>query len=159
MEARTVVVGLGNPLRGDDGVGVAVARRLAARTPAPRGVDVVECATGGLRLAERLVGYRRAIVVDALAPGVAEAGRVVRLRPDEAFRAAHAASTHDADLPTAIAALACAGEPVPRDVTVVGVGVATTDVFEERLSPAVDAAADAVVDALVAQLAEEGAVR
>jgi hydrogenase maturation protease len=156
MRARTLLVGLGNPLRGDDGVGVAVARRFDARRAASWDVDVDECAAGGLRLAERLVGRRRAIVVDALAPGDAEPGVVRRLAVAEAARAAHATSTHDADLATALAALAYAGEAVPEEIVIVGVGVALTDGFAERLSPVVDAAADALVDDLVARFEDGG---
>ena len=59
--ARTIVVGLGNPILGDDGVGWRVAQAVQALAPEAD----VECqALGGLSLMERLVGYQRAIIVD-----------------------------------------------------------------------------------------------
>lgn len=56
-----LVVALGNPDRGDDGVGPAVVRALGSQP----GVEVWEALRGGLPLAEALVGYDRALVVDA----------------------------------------------------------------------------------------------
>jgi hydrogenase maturation protease len=62
---RILVAGIGNVLLGDDGFGVEVARRLAARDQ-PAGVRVVEYGVRGLDLAYALLdGYEAAILVDA----------------------------------------------------------------------------------------------
>lgn len=70
---HTLVLALGNPLRGDDGVGAAVLQSLAESGRLPAGTDLVDGGSCGLETALLLQDYRRAIIVDAadmdLAPG------------------------------------------------------------------------------------------
>ena len=61
---RTLVIGVGNTLRGDDGVGVHVARELARR-PLPEGVEALDGGTQGLDLIFRLEEADRVILIDA----------------------------------------------------------------------------------------------
>ena len=61
----TLVLGMGNPILSDDGVGLLVARRLA-EMPLPDGVEVLESEVGGLRLLELVRGFTRSIIIDAL---------------------------------------------------------------------------------------------
>lgn len=78
---RILVAGVGNLLHGDDGFGVEVARRLAART-LPAGVDVIETGIGGIALVQELqTGYDALIVLDAVDRG-RPAGTVVVIEPD-----------------------------------------------------------------------------
>ena len=55
IEMRTVVAGFGNVLRGDDGFGVEVVRRLQDQGGAPSGTVCLEIGTGGLALAQELL--------------------------------------------------------------------------------------------------------
>ncbi|MBA2457632.1 MAG: hydrogenase maturation protease [Gemmatimonadales bacterium] len=67
---RTLIAGFGNVLRGDDGFGVEVIRRLEEAEPSRNGVRLLEVGTGGLGLAQELLaGYDRLIVVDAMTRG------------------------------------------------------------------------------------------
>ena len=66
---RTLVLGLGNPLLGDDAVGLKVAALVRERLDGAPGVDVLEEEAGGLRLMERMTGYDRAVLVDAAVTG------------------------------------------------------------------------------------------
>src|SRR5262249_60567317 len=66
---RTLIAGFGNVLRGDDGFGVEVIRRLEQRGPAP-GVELMEVGTAGVRLAQELLTpCDRLIIVDAMSRG------------------------------------------------------------------------------------------
>lgn len=67
---RTLIAGFGNVLRGDDGFGVEVIRRLEAAEPFRSEVRLLEVGTGGLGLAQELLaGYDRLIVLDAMTRG------------------------------------------------------------------------------------------
>jgi hydrogenase maturation protease len=68
------VIGVGNPLAGDDGVGIAVVEQLE-REGLPEGVEVIDGGTGGLTLLTLMSGAARVILVDALEMG-REAGAV-----------------------------------------------------------------------------------
>ena len=65
---RTSIIGLGNPLMGDDGVGIAVVERLA-RLTLPADVEVLDGGTGGITLLHLMEGATRVIFIDAVEMG------------------------------------------------------------------------------------------
>lgn len=79
----TLVLALGNPLRGDDGVGAAVLEALAASESLPENVRLLDGGTAGLETVLLMQGYRRVIVVDAAQMGYAP-GEWMRITPDDA---------------------------------------------------------------------------
>ena len=144
----TLILGLGNPLRGDDGVGVRLAQMLTGRR-LPAGVEVVDGGTQGLGLVALLEGRRRAIVIDAAEMG-RRPGEFVRFAPDEArLPGAEGAgfSVHEAGLREALL-LAHALGILPDEVVVYGVQPARIE-WDAGLSPQVEAALPALVEAVV----------
>jgi hydrogenase maturation protease len=136
---KTLVVGVGSTIRGDDGVGVIAARRLRASLRSGD-VDVIELGTGGLTLLDHVAGYDRLIVLDAIASGGAP-GTVHVLAGDETARAAHLGADHEADLPTSLAVgKKLLGRRLPREVFVVAIEAASLTDFSEELTPDVEAA-------------------
>ena len=81
MRDETLIVGLGNPLVTDDSVGLRVIERLKPLLADRTDVEVSEDYWGGLRLMERMIGFDRAIVVDAIQTGTLP-GTVQLLTPD-----------------------------------------------------------------------------
>ena len=156
--AGTVVLGLGNPLMGDDGAGLAALARLAARWALPADVRVVDGGTWGLALLPDVEDAERLLVLDAVCAGRGGGGApgdVVRLERDAIPRAyALKLSPHQIDLREVLAVAELRGA-LPREVVVVGVEPAGL-AFAEPLSPPVARALDAVADAAAAQLAAWG---
>lgn len=76
---KTLVLGLGNPILSDDGVGLRVAAGLEGRLG--EGVTVIEASLAGLDLLELLSGYDRAIIIDAIQTEGGQPGRIYRLDP------------------------------------------------------------------------------
>ncbi len=153
----TIVVGLGNPLLGDDGVGWRVAERVEHRLRERGGtsdIEVDRLCVGGLALMERLVGYHRAILVDAFVGETVEPGRVWvrRLEEVDVRGASHLDSAHDAPLGVALAAGRALGAALPDDIEVVAIEVERADTFADRLSPAVSASVPGAVDVVLALL-------
>lgn len=87
---RTLVLGIGNTLLGDDGVGVHAVRRLApyVRNAA---VDFAEVLTDGLNLIDLILGYEKLIAVDAIMTSRVGRGRIFRLSPDQVMAPSTAA--------------------------------------------------------------------
>jgi hydrogenase maturation protease len=148
----TLVIGLGNPILGDDGVGWRVAEVVAKSIgyqPAPsdrgpgRSAVEVDClAIGGLGLMERMIGYPRAILVDAINSHMQPNG-TVSIFPLEALpnrAAGHLFSAHDTTLQNALAVGREMGADLPGEVMVVAVEAENIYDFGEELSPAVSAA-------------------
>lgn len=152
MTATTLVVGLGNPILGDDGVGWRVAERVRERFDDPD-VAVLCLSLGGLSLVEHLAGYRRAVIVDAMTTG-ASPGTLHRFDAVAAADsgAQHTASVHDLSLATALALGRELGLDLPGEIAVVGVEAAPEFEFGEELSEAVVAAVPIAVEAVRAWL-------
>jgi len=173
----TLVVGLGNPLLADDGVGWLVAQAVAARLTGggapgavasgagvpgavvPVAVEVDSLAVGGLALMERLVGYRRAVLVDAMVTGEHPPGTVRRFTVEDApgREATHLDSAHDASLAAALAAGRALGAVLPDEIVVIAVEAVRVDTFGEQLTPEVEAAIPAAIDAVLAEIGQTGA--
>jgi hydrogenase maturation protease len=134
----TLVIGLGNPLRGDDGVGLRIADLLAGQG-LPEGVEVVHGGTGGLDLVNWIEGWRRVIIIDAADVGRVPGGFVRftldegHLLGDDQHLSIHAAGLRDALLLAEVLGI------LPNEVIVYGVQPAHLD-WDDTLSPAVEAA-------------------
>ena len=155
---KTLVLGLGNPLLSDDAVGLLVARELRARLGDRPDVDVDEDYHGGLRLMERMIGYGKGIIVDAICTGDPP-GKIHRLRGDT-LPTQHSASAHDMSLQTALAFGRVEGADLPDTENILFFGIEAADVstFSEQCTPEVEAAIPRAVEAVMSVL-EKGGTR
>ncbi len=151
---KTLILGLGNPILTDDGVGICVVRAVATR-PLPQDVACAEASVGGLRLLEVLRGYERVIIVDAIQTREGKPGDIYRLRVDDVRASLHAGSTHDLSLPGALKWGRQIGLPLPDDSFIVIIAIEAEDVltFGEECTSAVAAAIPRAVQAVLAELA------
>ena len=159
---KTLVVGLGNPILGDDGVGWKVAEEVETRLSnlqLPTSNIQVDCvALGGLSLMEHMVGYECAIVIDAIGSGQHALGEVYHFDLDDLYNpsAGHTTAVHDVSLMTALKMGRSMGADLPTQITVVAVESPYTYDFTEELTPPVQAAvpmaAQTVIDLLKDQL-------
>ncbi|MBL7796280.1 MAG: hydrogenase maturation protease [Saprospiraceae bacterium] len=141
-ENNTLVLGIGNYLMGDEGVGVYVAQQLA-QTPTPSGLDVLDGGTGGFHLMGVLEDYPFVVMVDATLDGL-PAGTIRRIEPRFSADFPRAMSTHDVGLRDVVEAL-CIRERLPKILLYV-VSIEEAKPMHIGLSPAVQAAADAVLE-------------
>ncbi|MGA2590957.1 MAG: hydrogenase maturation protease [Bryobacteraceae bacterium] len=146
---KTIIVGIGNPVLSDDGVGLEIARRLAGRLAGRDDVDVVQMYGGGLRLMEALAGYQQAIVIDAIVTG-GPPGTIHGSNPGTLWTGRHIHSTHDANLPMALDLGRAAGLSLPAEIRIWAVEAADVETVREGLSPMVEEAVPAVVERVVA---------
>lgn len=152
---RTLVIGLGNPILTDDGVGVRVAEAVREALPEGAPLDVREVSVGGLTLMEHMVGYERVILIDAFIAPTEPPGAVRRMTLEDLHAVSatqHTASTHDTSLVTALEMGRRMGLPLPDDVVVYGVVVTNVIDFSDALTPAVAAAIPAAATAVLAEL-------
>ena len=153
-DVRTVVIGVGNTTLRDDGVGVYAAREVAHGTERSGAVDVVDLGAGGLRLMEAMVGYGRAIVLDALCTGDLPAGTTVELEMGDLRGARNLSCTHDMSLPLALEWGRALGVPLPSEIRIFGVEAADVSTFGDTLTPGVAAAVPDLVGHVLALLTE-----
>jgi hydrogenase maturation protease len=152
---KTLVIGLGNPILGDDGVGWRVVEAVQDQIN-DSSVEVDCAAVGGITLMESLIGYDRAIIIDAVIThqpiGTVSLFRLNELTEHSTL---HTSSAHDASLQTAIAAGKELGAHLPDDVIVIGVEAEKIHDFSEELSPQVEAAVPRAADEVLMLLEGE----
>ena len=150
---KTLILGLGNPILTDDGVGVYVVRAVAAQWSG-EGVDFQEASVGGLRLLEVLAGYDRLILVDAIQTPDGAPGEISRLRSDDLRASLHAGSTHDLSFQGALAWGRWIGMTLPPDdaITIIAVEVEDILTFGEKLTSAIAAALPRAIAAVLAEI-------
>jgi hydrogenase maturation protease len=163
---KTLIIGLGNPILGDDGVGWVVAQEVEKRLPSPpaplpggKGGIQVEClALAGISLMEHMVGYQRVILIDSLNTGQHAQGEVVTFSLDslEDLLHGHSASAHDLSLKGALKMGRSLGADLPEDhdIQIVAIEAAHVYDFTEELTPEIAAAVPIAVQKVMALLEE-----
>jgi len=121
MLMKTIVLGLGNDLIGDDAVGILAARSLAQNLNSA--ADVMECSISGIALMELMTGYDRAILIDAIYTGKYPPG-TIRLLTASDLDAVAAPSPHYAGLPEILALAKQLQIPFPQDFKIFSIEVA-----------------------------------
>ena len=152
---KTLVLGLGNPILTDDGVGIKVIRALKPRVNDPQ-VTLYESSVGGLNLLDVLVGYDRAIIVDAIQTRGGTAGDVYHLSADDFKPCLHVSSAHSVDFATALVLGRKIGLRLPKDITIVAIEVQDVTTFGEECTPAMHVAISTAIDVVLQELKSVG---
>ena len=147
---RLLILGIGNLLLADEGVGVHAAQALMKKG-LPEGVAVMDIGTAILDALPELEHADRVIVIDAVLAGK-EAGTVYRVAYDDCEKPERIASVHGFDLSRV---LAMTSREIPPSVTVIGVEPARIG-WSLELSPAVSAALDTVLQAVEDEMCGAG---
>ena len=153
---RILVLGLGNPVMGDDGVGLEALECLRAGYLVPSCVELADGGTWGMRLLPMLQDHGRVLFLDAIDAG-RPPGTLVRLDGDAIPRGLGIGklSPHQVDLQDVLAAAALLGR-VPSQMVALGLQPERVE-MRVGLSPAVEAQLDTLVAAAVECLATWGA--
>lgn len=150
-QGRVLVLGLGNLLMGDEGVGVHAVRELALRSLPPH-VDVMDAGTPGTDLVSLLDGYDQVFIVDAVDAGQ-EPGAVLRFTSEQVASAPgqFPMSLHQADVLEVLRLASFVGRPLPP-VVIYGVQPAELG-WSTELSTTVQGQLKTLLDALEEELA------
>ena len=137
---KTIVIGLGNPILGDDGVGWRVAEDVQRYVDPAWDiyVDINYLSLGGISLMEHLIGYERVILIDAFFSDE-EPGSIMVSTLDGIpnYSGFHITSVHDTSLQNAMKLGTELGVQLPEDVRIVGISIKPVYDFGLELSPAV----------------------
>ena len=155
---KTIVIGLGNPILTDDGVGVKVVYALedALTTNAINDLTITEASVGGLRLMELMVGFERAIIIDAIISNNGrKPGTYQRLSLDDLRNISptqHSASAHDTSLVTALEMGQRIGLHLPEQIVIYAIEVENINDFSEEPTPSVAEAIPIVTEVVLQEI-------
>lgn len=146
-----LILGIGNYLMADEGLGVHLAERLI-KEELPPGVDVLDGGTGGFHLLEYFEQYERVIIVDATLDNN-PAGTIRLIKPKFAADFPQAMSTHDIGLKDLVGALQLLGTMPEIDLYVVSIKSIQDQGIE--LSPEISATINDLISVIKNSVAEK----
>ncbi len=152
---KTLVLGIGNPILGDDGVGFHVIQGLLQHVGnGTADIDIREASIGGLSVLDVIVGYDKVVLVDAIKTDCGEAGQVYKLRPEDFTNTVHlTTSAHDTNLATAIKiGNEFAREQMPKEIVIFAIEVEEVTKFTENMTETVRKAVPEVVNLVLREI-------
>jgi len=152
---RVVVLGVGNILMSDEGVGVHAVTALADRYDFPECVEIIDGGTSGMDCLDRIADADLLLIADCMRKAGKQPGDITRIADDEInawFKTK--ISPHQVGLSDVLAAC-CFHGMSPKKVVLVGVQPESFETSME-LTPAVAAVLDQVIEHLLAEIAEMG---
>jgi hydrogenase maturation protease len=148
---KTLILGIGNPILSDDGVGFLVAERLRKALRRRKDVTVKETSVSGLSLLDEITGYERLIIVDAIQTRDGKPGDVYRLSPTD-FKVGRMAVIHDVGLFSALELARKIDMQVPGEVVIFAIEAKDIATFSEKCSPEVEKAVPQAVEMVLKEV-------
>jgi hydrogenase maturation protease len=142
---------MGNPLLSDDGVGLSVAAELKSRLD-QSDVTIMETSVAGLSLLDLLVGYDRAIIIDAIQTVDGKAGQIYRLDPEAFDTTRRTISPHDVNFTTALEFGKKLGLPLPQEIVIFAIEASDVSTFSEKCTPEVTRAIPTCVETVIREI-------
>lgn len=152
---KTIILGVGNPILRDDGVGIHVAEELKKQIKKPD-IKIDTAFTGGMNLLDQMIDSDRAILIDAVKMKNKALGEVGIYDLND-FSAFHTCNPHDVSLPEAIDLAKRLGERrVPKEIKIVGINIGKLSCeFGEELSSEIAKAVPKAVDFVKKEVEED----
>ena len=148
---KTLILGLGNPILSDDGVGIRVAEELKDRLNQPE-VTVMEVSVAGLDFLDLLDGYDRAFIIDAIQTREGKAGQIYRLEPGAFDTTRHTTTPHNVSFTTALELGKRLGLALPQQIVIFAIEVEDVSSCSEECTPEVMAAIPTCVRMIIQEL-------
>ena len=163
MNPKTVILGLGNTILTDDGVGIYVVREIdellkrctlhAARP------TIKEASLGGFNFIDLLTGYDRAVIVDAIHTKGGKAGEFYELDTAALKPSARLSSLHQIDFATACELAKNMGVDFPKEIAIFVMEVEDEFSFGEKPTAKVEAAIPKMAESIVNNLTNRGWIK
>jgi hydrogenase maturation protease len=147
----SILLGLGNPIMSDDGIGLVVSEAIHGRLP---GFVLDMSSAGGFDVVDRILGYGRAVIIDSMVTGRYPRGTVVRIDNDASIETVRIGHSHGIDFVRAIELARSCGAAVPEEVVIYGIEVADPFSIGEEISAVLLENLESIVDHIVRDFSE-----
>jgi len=148
---KTLVLGLGNPILSDDGVGIRVAHEVGNKLNNPH-VTIADTSTAGLSLLDSIVGYDKVIIIDAIQTEKGQAGQIYHMGSEDFSFTKHLSSPHQINLVTALELGKMLNLAMPQEISIFAVEAKDITSFGEKCTPEVQQAIPKVVKMVLDEL-------
>ena len=143
---RTLVIGVGNLLRTDDGVGIHLINKLSKTDTE---IDTFDAAMGSIEILEAMKGYERVIIVDSIDTGV-EPGTIYRVNLASGEKPPVITHSHGTDIHTILElGRQLYGDGMPKDIILIAIEAEDTTTINDKLTKRVQEAMDEVLQKIL----------
>jgi len=146
LTMKTLILGMGNPILSDDGVGLALAAMLRNKIP---GADVAASAMIGLALFDLIVGYDAVFIIDAMTTKDGRKGELKKIGADDRCGTLHLFTSHGLNIFELMELGVQCGFEMPRLAAVYGVEIGSEVAFDESLSPELNEKLPAITEEII----------
>ena len=148
---RTLILGIGNSILRDDGIGPRLVQELRGKISDPT-VELRETSLSGLNLLEAISGFNYVIVIDAVQSG-SNPGQIYWLKPEDIDdQGEHAYLHHNMGLFKMLELGKNLALPVPEEISILAIEAEDVSTFGEDLTPEVEKAIPAAVNLVLSEL-------
>jgi len=124
----TLVLGIGNPILTDDGVGIEIAQKLKEENPE---LDVVETSEAGIALLDFVIGYDRIIIIDSIKTEKGRPGDLYKLELEDLRPSKDFSSSHGIGIATAFELEKKLGYKMPEQISIYAIDIKDNTTFGE----------------------------
>ncbi len=149
LTMKTLILGMGNPILSDDGVGLALAKMLRNKV---RGADVAASAMIGLSLFDLIMGYDTIFIIDAMTTKEGKMGELKKIGEDDRCGTLHLFSSHGFNIFELMELGVQCGFDMPRLAAVYGVEIGTEVAFDENLSTELNGKLPAIAEEIITDM-------
>ncbi len=131
---KILILGLGNTLISDDGVGIILKRFLERKLRDVTNIDFCESSWGGFRIIDLFKGYDYAIVIDSIKTETKPEGYIRHLKPADLLHTLRLTSYHDINFITALKLGESMSFKMPKDIDIFAIEIENNYTIAETLS-------------------------
>ncbi len=142
-EKGTLVLGIGNDILTDDGIGPKLVNELQKKLDLPA-VTFMTAAAGGMDILEMIRDYKKVIIIDAIKTRDGIPGTVYFLTPADFRETLHISSFHDISFLTALDLAEKLDIPIPGQVSIIAIEIVEDLTFSNEFSPPIAAKYDRI---------------
>jgi len=133
---NTLILGIGNPILTDDGVGIKIAQRLKEESAE---LNVIETSEAGITLLDLIAGYDKLIIIDSIKTEKGKPGDLYKLEPGDLKPSKDFSSSHGIGIATAFELGKKLGYKMPEHISIYAVGIKDNSTFGEDCTQEVKA--------------------
>ena len=143
---NTLILGIGNPILTDDGVGIKIAQKLKGSNPE---LEVVETSEAGMALLELIVGYDKLIIIDSIKTEQGKPGELYKLELEDLKPPLYFSSSHGIDIATAVELGQRLGYRMPKHISLYAVEIKDNSTFGEECTKEIEGSIPFIVKQII----------
>ncbi len=143
---KTLILGIGNPILTDDGVGIKIAQKLKEGNPE---LEVMETSEAGIALLELIVGYDKLIIIDSIKTERGKPGELYRLELEDLKPTMEFSSSHGIGIATAIELGQRMGYKIPKYISLYAIEIKDNTTFNEECTKEIEGRIPSIIKQII----------